>query len=222
MRALAAATARSKSRVQRHVALCQAGGNEALVPHKRGPKVASQPHRGGPRGRERGLARGVARPWPRRRSPDDRLAHDHRRWRGAGPLDHPPGAGTPGTGHTPSPIASPFELATVRSDLPNECWRSFIDDHSRGRASQLDGARRHAAEVVRTFYESVAITGYPPRRSVTMAPLHGGLPGQPHRHEDRAGSARPPRPLTCSLDRQPARMPSRGARTRTDAPREAD
>jgi transposase len=39
MRAVAAATGRSKSWVQRHVALFQAGGEEALVPRKRGPRV---------------------------------------------------------------------------------------------------------------------------------------------------------------------------------------
>ncbi len=39
VRAVAAATGRSKSWVQRHVALYRDGGAEALVPHKRGPKV---------------------------------------------------------------------------------------------------------------------------------------------------------------------------------------
>jgi transposase len=39
VRAVAAATGRSKSWVHRHVALYQAGGDEALEPRKRGPKV---------------------------------------------------------------------------------------------------------------------------------------------------------------------------------------
>ena len=39
MRAVAAATGRSKSWVQRHVALYRAGGEEALAPKRRGPKV---------------------------------------------------------------------------------------------------------------------------------------------------------------------------------------
>jgi hypothetical protein len=39
LRAVAAATGRSKSWVQRHVALYQAGGDEALTVRKRGPKV---------------------------------------------------------------------------------------------------------------------------------------------------------------------------------------
>jgi len=39
MRAVAAATGRSKSWVQRHVALYRAGGEEALAPQRRGPKV---------------------------------------------------------------------------------------------------------------------------------------------------------------------------------------
>ncbi len=39
VRAVAAATGRSKSWVHRHGALYRAGGDEALVPKKRGPKV---------------------------------------------------------------------------------------------------------------------------------------------------------------------------------------
>ena len=39
VRAVAAATGRSKSWVHRHVALYRGGGDEALVPHRRGPKV---------------------------------------------------------------------------------------------------------------------------------------------------------------------------------------
>src|ERR1700683_4144003 len=39
IRAVAAPTGRSKSFVQRHVALYRAGGAEALVPHKRGPRT---------------------------------------------------------------------------------------------------------------------------------------------------------------------------------------
>ena len=39
VRAVAAATGRSKSWVQRHVALYRTGGDEALTPQKRGPRV---------------------------------------------------------------------------------------------------------------------------------------------------------------------------------------
>ncbi len=39
VRAVAAATGRSKSWVQRHVSLYRQGGEAALVAHKRGPKV---------------------------------------------------------------------------------------------------------------------------------------------------------------------------------------
>jgi hypothetical protein len=39
VRSVAAASGRSKSWVQRHVALYRAGGDEALVPRKRGPRV---------------------------------------------------------------------------------------------------------------------------------------------------------------------------------------
>jgi transposase len=39
VRSVAATTGRSKSWVQRHVALYRAGGEEALIPAKRGPKV---------------------------------------------------------------------------------------------------------------------------------------------------------------------------------------
>jgi transposase len=39
VRAVAAATGRSKSWVQRHVSLYREGGEEALVPLRRGPKV---------------------------------------------------------------------------------------------------------------------------------------------------------------------------------------
>lgn len=40
IRAVAAATGRSKSWVHRHVALYRAGGEDALVPRKRGPKTS--------------------------------------------------------------------------------------------------------------------------------------------------------------------------------------
>jgi transposase len=42
VRAVATATGRSKSWIQRHVALYREGGHDALVPHKRGPKVRSR------------------------------------------------------------------------------------------------------------------------------------------------------------------------------------
>jgi transposase len=41
VRAVAASTGRSKTWVQRHVALYREGGEEALVPRKRGPAIAN-------------------------------------------------------------------------------------------------------------------------------------------------------------------------------------
>src|SRR5271168_3191334 len=40
LRAVSASTGRSKSWVQRHVALYRTGGDAALEPHKRGPKIS--------------------------------------------------------------------------------------------------------------------------------------------------------------------------------------
>ena len=61
VRAVAAATDRSKSWVQRHVALYRAGGEEALAPRRRGPKVPANLTRHG--SRTRSLP--VASAWPR-------------------------------------------------------------------------------------------------------------------------------------------------------------
>jgi transposase InsO family protein len=178
VRAVAAATGRSKSWVHRHVALYRAGGDEALAPLKRGPKVPANlisldledeivgwRKRLGEDGLDAG-ARTIL--WHLRqngtRAPA--LSTIHRVLVRRGFV-------------TPQPQKRPrSSWMRFESDLPNECWQSdmthwhlederpveiinFIDDHSRAVLASVVVPVATAAEVVRIFYETAAIYGLP-------------------------------------------------------------
>jgi transposase InsO family protein len=178
LRAVAAATGRSKSWVQRHVALYQAGGDEALTPAKRGPKV---PPNLTPAALEDEIVR-----W-RKRLDDDGLDAGARTI-----LWHMQKAGgvvpSLSTIHrvlvrrglvTAQPQKRPrSSWMRFESDLSNETRQSdmthwhlendekveiinFIDDHSRAVLASVAVPVATAAEVVRIFYETAAIWGLP-------------------------------------------------------------
>jgi transposase InsO family protein len=178
MRAVAAATGRSKSWVQRHVALYREGGEEALVPLKRGPKV--------PPNLTAAALEDEIVAW-RKRLDDEGLDAGARTisWHMA-----QGGAVVPAlsTVHrvlvrrglvTPQPQKRPrSSWIRFESDLPNETWQSdmthwhlvddqpveiinFVDDHSRAALSSEAVLVATAPEVVRVFYETAAIYGLP-------------------------------------------------------------
>jgi transposase InsO family protein len=178
MRAVAAATGRSKTWVQRHVALYQAGGDAALTPRKRGPKV--------PPNLTAAALEDEIVAW-RKRLDDDGLDAGARTilWhmtQGGGV------APALSTIHrvlvrrglvTPQPQKRPrSSWMRFESDLPNETWQSdmthwhliddepveiinFIDDHSRAVLASVAVPVATAAEVVRIFFETAAIYGLP-------------------------------------------------------------
>jgi transposase InsO family protein len=178
VRAVAAATGRSKSWVHRHVALYRAGGEEALVPKKRGPKVPANltsfvledeivawRKRLAEDGLDAG-ARTIA--WHLRQSGTavPALSTIHRVLRRRGFV-------------IPQPQKRPrSSWVRFESDLPNETWQSdmthwhleddhaveiinFVDDYSRAALSSVAVPVATAAEVVRVFYETAAIYGLP-------------------------------------------------------------
>ncbi len=178
VRAVAAATGRSKSWVQRHVALYQKGGAEALVPLKRGPKV--------PANLTSAVLEDQIVAW-RKRLADDGIDVELRdiAWH----LSQE-GATVPAlsTIHRilrrrgfviPQPQKRPRSSWTrFESDLPNETWQSdmthwhledeqpveiinFIDDYSRAVLASVAVPVATAAEVVRIFFETAAIYGFP-------------------------------------------------------------
>jgi hypothetical protein len=178
VRAVSAATGRSKSWVQRHVALYRFGGDEALVPRRRGPKV--------PANLTAAALEDEIVAW-RKRLADEGLDAGARTI-----LWHMTQAGTAvpalSTIHrvlvrrglvTPQPQKRPrSSWMRFESDLPNECWQSdmthwhledgqpveiinFIDDHSRAVLASVAVPVATAAHVVRIFYESAAIYGLP-------------------------------------------------------------
>ena len=114
VRAVAAATGRSKSWVHRHVTLYRVGGDEALVPAQAGPEGAGQPHLGGDRGRDRGAG---ASAWPTTAStPGHGPSVAHRAKRGP-----PPALSTihrvlrpARLCHAPAPETAPLELDALR------------------------------------------------------------------------------------------------------------
>ena len=178
VRAVAAATGRSKSWVHRHVALYQAGGDEALEPRKRGPKVPANLISSDvedeivawrKRLAEDGLdagARTIA--WHLNQSGADvpALSTIHRVLRRRGFV-------------TPQPQKRPrSSWVRFESDLPNETWQSdmthwqleddqaveiinFVDDYSRAALSSVAMPVATAPEVVRVFYETAALYGLP-------------------------------------------------------------
>jgi transposase InsO family protein len=178
VRTVAAATGRSKSWVHRHVSLYQVGGEEALVPKKRGPKM--------PPNLTSAVLEDEIVAW-RKRLDDDGLD--------AGALTilwHMTQAGTAvpslSTIHrvlvrrglvTPQPQKRPrSSWIRFESDLPNETWQSdmthwhlkdgqpveiinFVDDYSRAALSSVAVPVATAPEVVRVFYETAALWGLP-------------------------------------------------------------
>ena len=178
VRAVAAATGRSKSWVQRHVSLYREGGDEALVRSKRGPKVPANLTSAvledeivawRKRLVEDGLdagARTIAWHLSRDGAAVPALSTIHRVLRRRGFV-------------VPQPQKRPrSSWMRFESDLPNETWQSdmthwHLEDERPGRDHQLH--RRllaavlaqvavpvaTAAEVVRIFYETAAIYGLP-------------------------------------------------------------
>jgi transposase len=178
VRAVAAATGRSKSWVQRHVSLYRAGGEVALVPKKRGPKV--------PANLTSPALEDAIVAWRKYLSEDGldagaRTIHWHLSQDG----------GTPpalSTIHrvlrrrgfvTPQPQKRPrSSWMRFESSLPNECWQSdmthwhldddtpvevinFVDDYSRAVLASVAVPVATAADVVRVFYEAAATYGLP-------------------------------------------------------------
>ena len=178
VRAVAAATGRSKSWVHRRVALYRGGGDEALVPAKRGPKV--------PANLTSAAFEDRIVAWRKRLAEDGldagaRTIHWH--------LDQeglcPPALSTI---HrvlrrrgfvTAQPQKRPrTSWMRFESSLPNECWQSdmthwhledekpveiinFVDDYSRAVLASVAVPVATAADVVRIFYDAAARYGLP-------------------------------------------------------------
>jgi transposase InsO family protein len=177
VRAVAASTGQSKSWVHRHVALYRSGGDEALVPRKRGPKAQ-----------------------PNQTAPDleDEIVHVRKV---LGETGFDAGARTiayhlRSAGHqvpsnstihwvltrrgfvTPQPQKRPrTSWQRFESQMPNDTWQSdmthwqvtagkveiinFIDDYSRAVLCSAVVSVATSAEVVRLFYETAATWGLP-------------------------------------------------------------
>jgi transposase InsO family protein len=178
VRAVAAATGRSKSWVHRHVALYREGGQEALIPKKRGPRV--------PANLISVVLEDEIVAW-RKCLAEDGLDAGAKTisWH----LSHagvtPPALSTihrvlrRGGFVTPQPQKRPrSSWMRFESALPNETWQSdmthwhleneqpveiinFIDDYSRAVLASVAVPVATAAEVVRIFYETAAIYGLP-------------------------------------------------------------
>jgi transposase InsO family protein len=178
VRAVATATGRSKSWVQRHVALYREGGEEALVPQRRGPKVPANLTsarieerivRWRKRLAEGGLdagARTIAWHLNQEGSAVPSLSTIHRVLRRRGFV-------------TPQPQKRPrSSWARFESTLPNETWQSdmthwhlsrerkveiinFIDDYSRAVLSSVVVPVATAPEVVRVFFDAAGLYGFP-------------------------------------------------------------
>ena len=178
VREVAGATGRSKSWVHRHVALYRSGGEEALTPLKRGPKVPANLTSAEIEGeivawRKRlsddGLDAGARTiSWHMRQSGGKvpALSTIHRVLRRRGFV-------------TPQPQKRPrTSWIRFESNLPNETWQSdmthwhleddqpveiinFVDDYSRAVLSSVAVPVATAPEVVRVFYETAALYGLP-------------------------------------------------------------
>jgi transposase InsO family protein len=178
MREVGAATGRSKSWVHRHVDLYRTGGESALVPLKRGPKV--------PPNLTSAELEGEIVAWRKRLADDGldagaRTIHWHMTQRGG----KVPALSTI---HrvlcrrgfvTPQPQKRPrTSWIRFESNLPNETWQSdmthwhlgddeqveiinFVDDYSRAALSSVAVPVATAPEVVRVFYETAAFYGLP-------------------------------------------------------------
>jgi transposase InsO family protein len=178
VRAVAAATGRSKSWVQRHVSLYRAGGEAALVPRKRGPKV--------PANLTSAVFEDQIVAWRKYLSEDGLDAGARTiRWHLSEEGGTPPALSTI---HrvlvrrgfvTPQPQKRPrSSWMRFESSLPNECWQSdmthwhladdtpvevinFVDDYSRAVLASVAVPVATAADVVRVFYEAAATYGLP-------------------------------------------------------------
>jgi transposase InsO family protein len=178
VRAVAAATGRSKSWVLRHVALYRAGGDEALVPHKRGPKVPANLTPAAwedqivvwrKRLAEDGLdagARTIHWHLSQNATSVPALSTIHRILRRRGFV-------------TPQPQKRPRSSWTrFESSLPNETWQSdmthwhlddgqkveiinFIDDYSRAVLASVVVPVATSSDVVRIFFDAAAVYGLP-------------------------------------------------------------
>jgi transposase InsO family protein len=178
VREVAKATGRSKSWVQRHVALYRAGGEQALVPRRRGPKVSPNQTPAEVEDAivalrkdlvELGLdagARTIAYHLGRTEPVVPAIATIHRILVRRGFVTAQPQK-------RPRSSWQRFEAA-----LPNECWQTdmthwhlknerhveiinFIDDHSRAVLASVAVEVATAPEVVRIFFETAATYGLP-------------------------------------------------------------
>jgi transposase InsO family protein len=178
IRDVSAATGRSKSWVHRHLALYRAGGEEALVPKKRGPKVPANLTDAdledeiveirkllADTGWDAG-ARTIHYHLGQRHEQVPSLSTIHRVLTRRGFV-------------TPQPQKRPrSSWQRFESDLPNDCWQSdmthwqleggakveiinFIDDYSRAVLCSVVVSVATAAEVVRLFYDTAATWGLP-------------------------------------------------------------
>jgi transposase len=178
VRSVAAATGCSKSWVQRHVALYRSGGAEALVPHKRGPKVPANLTsvaweekivRWRKRLAEDGLdagARTIHWHLSQTSASVPALSTIHRVLRRRGFV-------------TPQPQKRPrSSWIRFESSLPNETWQSdmthwhladdeqveiinFIDDYSRAVLASVAVPVATSSDVVRIFFDTSAAYGLP-------------------------------------------------------------
>jgi transposase InsO family protein len=178
VRSVAAATGRSKSWVHRHVALYRSGGEEALIPLKRGPRVPANLISGmvedeiviiRKRLDEEGLdagARTISWHMAQGGAVVPALSTVHRVLRRRGFV-------------TPQPQKRPrSSWIRFESVLPNETWQSdmthwhleddqpveiinYIDDHSRAVLASVAVPVATAAEVVRIFFKAAATYGLP-------------------------------------------------------------
>jgi transposase len=178
VREVAAATGRSKSWVHRHVALYRTGGEEALIPLKRGPRV--------PANLISGVIEDEIVAW-RKRLGEDGLDAGAKTisWHLSQDGSTPPALSTI---HrvlrrrgfvTPQPQKRPrSSWIRFESALPNETWQTdmthwhlederpveiinFIDDHSRAVLASVAVPVATATEVVRIFFEAAATYGLP-------------------------------------------------------------
>ena len=177
VRAVAAATGRSKSWVQRHVALYRTGGDEALTPQKRGPRV--------PANLTSAAVEDDVVSWRKRLGENGldagaRTIHWHMIENGA----TPPAMSTI---HrvlrrrgfvTPQPQKRPRSSWTrFESSLPNETWQSdmthwqledgqpveiinYIDDYSRAVLASVAVPVATSSDVVRIFFDTAALYGF--------------------------------------------------------------
>jgi transposase InsO family protein len=177
LRDVANATGRSKSWVGRHVQLYRDGGDEALVPRKRGPQVAPNQTSAVVEDQIVALRKHlVEEGW----DAGARTIHYHLALTG-----RPPALSTI---HrvlvrrgfvTPQPQKRPrSSWIRFESALPNDCWQSdmthwhladdqpveivnFVDDHSRAVLRSVVVPVATAAEVVRIFFDAAASYGLP-------------------------------------------------------------